>query len=121
MITGSARAMMRKTQEASMQHVCRIEPYIVAEDGTVSYGIAFESICGFDLVSGSDSNNASYETITESARLRLPMGTAIGMKDRVTIIAAYGQVVASRAFEVTALPDNYGPSGLVVNLTEIYS
>jgi len=122
MITGSARSMMRRTQERSMQHVCTIEPYIVAEDGTISYGSPSESIpCGFDLVSGSESHGASYDTINETAKLRLPLGTAIGMNDRVTVTMSFGQSVTSRTFQVVALPDSFGPSGQVVDLQEIYS
>ena len=121
MITGSARSMMRRTQERSMQHVCTIEPYIVAEDGTISYGKAVQTVCGFDLVSGAESHGDSYDTINANARLRLPLGTAIGMNDRVTVTGSFGQAVTSRTFKVTALPDSYGPSGQVIDLQEIFS
>ena len=114
-------ARMRQTQESTMMHVCLIEPYIVAGDGTVSYGKAVRSVCGFDLVSGSENNGASYETITETAKMRLPLDVKIGMNDRVTIVASFGQAVTSRMFQVTALPDSFGPSGQVVTLQEIYS
>lgn len=121
MISGSARAMMRNTQERSMQHVCTIEPYIVAGDGTVSYGKAVQTICGFDLTSGSEDHGASYDSISAVAKLRLPLNVAVGMNDRVTITAAFGQAIATRVFQVTALPDSFGPSGQVVELQEIYS
>ena len=120
MITGAARSFMQKTQERSMQHVCRIEPYIVADDGTVSYGAPVETICGFDLVSGSFDGGTLYDSVSASAKLRLPQGVAIGMNDRVTVFAAYGETVTSRLFQVTALPDSFGPSGQTAALQEIY-
>ena len=120
MLTGSMRAAMRRTQKSTMQHMCTIEPYRVAEDGTVSYGSPIETKCGFDLTSGAFDSGTLYESISASAKLRLPAGVTIGMKDRVTIVAAYGETVTSRVFEVIALPDSFGPSAQVAMLQEIY-
>ena len=120
MITGSARTMMQNVQERSMQHVCSIEPYIVAEDGTISYGTAFESKCGFQLVSGNLSEGSMYDTVAATAKLRLPVGVPIGMHDRVTVTAAYGETVVTRTFKVTSLPGSFGPSGQVADLQEIW-
>lgn len=104
-----------------MQHLCRIEPYIVAEDGTISYGTPFESICGLEITNGYGNFGTAFETISAPAKLRLPLETPIGMKDRVTILAAYGETVASVVYEVSELPDSFGPSGQCVWLQEIYS
>ena len=112
MITGSARSMMQNTQIRSMQHVCRIEPYIVAGDGTTSYGRAHKSICGFNAKAGGLSSGDMYETVQADAELRLPLDVKIGMKDRVTVLAAYGETVASRVYEVVGLPDSFGPDHL---------
>ena len=104
-----------------MQHYCSIEPYVVGEDGTVSYGQAVDSACGFNAKAGGLSSGDMYETVQADAELRLPLGVAVGMKDRVTVIAAYGETVVSRVYEVVGLPDSFGPSGQVVQLQEIYS
>ena len=120
MITGSVKAAMRRTQESTMEHVCEIEPYRVAGDGTVSYGSPHESICGFDLTTGSMDTGTLYDSISASARLRLPVDTPIGMNDRVTVYVAYGETVTSRLFQVIALPDSFGPSAQVALLQEIY-
>lgn len=115
-------AQLRKTQEEHMAHECIIEPYIVAEDGTISYGTAFRTICGFDLRSGSESQGETYDTITAVGELRLPAGTKIGMNDRVTIVRAFDKVLTTpRVFQVVSLPDGFGPSGQLATLTEIYS
>lgn len=115
-------AQLRRTQESSMMHECTIEPYVVADDGTISYGKPVTGVpCGFNLKSGSGTQGDAYETISETAELRLQIGTAIGMKDRVTITSSFGQAVTSARFEVSSLPDTFGPSGYVVGLSEIYS
>ena len=121
MISASMRSFMRKTQEESMQHTCRIEPYIVAEDGTVSYGTPFETICGFQVVNGSNSNGAVFDSIQVDAQLRLPVDTYIGMKDRVTILTAYGDPIEEQTFEVVKLPGSFGPSAIVVSLQEVFA
>jgi len=115
-------AQLRKTQESSMMHECTIEPYVVGEDGTITYGKAVTGVkCGFMIKAGSENEGSLYDTVAVSAELRLPIGTAIGLKDRVTITASFGQAVTSARFEVCHLPDTYGPSGYVVGLQEIYS
>lgn len=119
MITASMRSWMQKTQEKSMQHTCRIEPYVVGEDGTVSYAPGFETICGFNTGMGSNSNGQMYETATVEATLRVPLDTYIGVKDRVTILTAYGEEIEPRTFEVDRVPDE-GPTAIVAQLTEIF-
>lgn len=114
-------AQLRKTQESSMHHVCSIEPYIVAEDGTCSYGEPTESVCGFQLTSGGLSEGVGYDTIAASGKLRLPIGTPIGMGDRVKILTAFGRELDPvRTFKVTALPASFGPSGQVIDLEEVF-
>jgi len=113
---------MRKTQESTMCHVCRVEPYIVAGDGTVSYGKAFKTKCGFKLSSGYSSDSGMYETVEATAEIRFPLGVRIGMKDRVTILESFGtKLAAPRVFEVSRLPGSFGPSGQVVQASEVYA
>ncbi len=119
-------ANLRKTQESSMHHVCEIEPYIVGDDGTISYGSPVETICGFDNRFGRYSRGLTgrevYETIPAEAAIRLPFGTAVGMKDRITLIKSFGEILETpRVFEVTGFPDTFGPSGFQVEVREIYN
>ena len=115
-------AQLRKTQESSMHHTCSIEPYIVAEDGTISYGTAGDPvICGFQLTGSNLAYDSAYETVSASAKLRLPVGVTIGMKDRVTILTAFGETLdPQRTFMVTGLPASFGPSGQVADLQEVF-
>ncbi|MBQ9402119.1 MAG: hypothetical protein IJU38_07080 [Clostridia bacterium] len=114
---------LRKTQEASMMHECTIEPYIVGEDGTISYGEPSAPIpCGFDAHSGTLTGHEVYETISAGASIRLPLGTDIGMKYRITLIKSFDQLLPEpRVFEVVDFPDTFGPSGGQIEVREIYS
>ena len=120
MITAAARKMMQRVQLQAMQHTCLIEPYIVAGDGTVSYGSAFETVCGFDAGSSGSSRGELYETAPISAQLRLPLDVQIGVKDRVTIISAYGEDILPMRYEVSRIPTP-GPSAQTVSLAEVYT
>lgn len=119
MITAGMRAFMRSAQEQTMQHTCRIEPYVVAGDGTVSYGPGYETACGFNSQTGSHNAGSLYETAIADAQLRLPLGTYIGVKDRVTILTAYGEPIEPRTYEVSGMPDE-GPTAILADLTEVY-
>lgn len=115
-------AQFRRTQEASMMHECTIEAYTVGEDGTISYAAPVTTVCGFDAHSGELSGHEVYESITAGASIRLPYGTAVGMKDRITLTKSFGAVLAvPRVFEVVDFPDTFGPSGIQVEVREIYS
>lgn len=105
-----------------MHHTCVIEHYIVAGDGTVSYGPPSEPTpCGLQITSGSFDTGALYESVAVMAKLRLPVGTPIGIKDRVTILSAFNRPVdPPQIYQVTALPAGVGPSGQVIALQEIY-
>jgi len=113
-------SMMRKTQESSMHHKCTVEAYIVAEDGTISYGNPVTIVCGFKSRSGSTGDDV-FETIEAAASIRFPLAFRIGMKDRVTLIEAFEQPVEPpQVYQVCRLPAA-GPSGKVVEVTEVYS
>lgn len=116
-------AQLRKTQESTMCHECTIEAYTVGGDGTVTYGRPVRGVkCGFKELSGNVSDGTVYETIQADAEMRLPVDVRIGMKDRVTLTKSFDKKVSPvRRFEVSRLPDSFGPSGQVVELTEIYS
>lgn len=124
MFSAATLAKMRKTQEASMMHECKIEAYTVGEDGTISYGYPIEGIrCGFRSLLYTGHNSSSiYDEIQADAELRLPLGIKVGMKDHITLTKSFGEtIVPVRLFEVCNLPDSFGPSGQVVRLKEIYN
>lgn len=117
-------AQLRKTQRSSMMHECLIEAYAVDDSGTVSYGEPVRTVCGFSVhnVDGKLSGQQVYEQITAGAAIRLPYGTPIGMKDRITLVRSFGNPVDPvRVFEVVDFPDTFGPSGIQVEVREVYN
>lgn len=114
---------LRKTQESSMMHECEIEPYTITEDGSISYGQAVVTVCGFKSLSFSGkADTALYDVIQADAEIRFPLDVAIGMHDRVTLTKSFDKEINPvRHFEVCELPDSYGPSGHVVKVKEIYT
>ena len=118
------RSRMRKTQEATMNQFCEIEHYIVAEDGTCSYKAPVMVKCGIKSTSSASKANGSgslYDTVNADAELRLPVGTTVGARDRVTMTKSFGEALSVRHYEVCAVPADYGPSGIVCLLKEVYS
>ena len=121
MFDAATLEQLRKTQEASMMHECTIEAYTVGEDGTISYGQPVTSVCGFDSHSEKLTGHDIYESITAGASIRLPYGTAVGMKDRITLTKSFDRVLdPQRVFEVVDFPDTFGPSGIQVEVRELY-
>ena len=116
-------ARLRRTQESTMLHECTVEPYTVGGDGTVTYGKAVTSVCGFKALSGAVRGaSVLYDVVQADAEIRLPLNVAVGMRDRITLTKSFGASLDPvRRFEVCDLPDSFGPSGHVVRLREIYS
>lgn len=122
MFDAATLAQLRRTQESSMMHECEIEPYIVGGDGTISYGSAVTTVCGFKALSYSGRSDGSlYETIQADAEIRLPLDVPCGMHDRITLTSSFGtELDPARHYEVCELPDSFGPSGQVVRVKEVY-
>lgn len=115
-------AGLSNVQKMHMMHECTIEAYTIGGDGTVSYGKGTDSVCGFSLNSGDMTGKEVYEDVQVSASVRLPLGTAVGMKDRITLTKAFGSTLDTpRVFEVVDFPDSFGPSGIVVKVREVYN
>lgn len=122
MFDAATLTQLRRTQEASMMHECTIEPYIVAGDGTISYGPPVLTVCGFKALDYTGrSDRDLYETVEADAELRLPLDVSVGMRDRVTLTKSFDRTLdPALHFEVCAFPDSFGPSGHVVRLREVY-
>ena len=116
------RARMKRTQEATMYQMCSIEHYAVSDDGSCSYLEPVTVKCGIKSTSkGAGGSGSLYDNVTADAELRLPIGTTVGARDRVTMLQSFGEALAVRHYEVCAVPADYGPSGIVCLLKEVYS
>lgn len=115
-------SQFRRTQESTMMHECTIESYTVGGDGTITYGSPVWTKCGFDSHSDKLTGRDVYEMITATASIRLPYGTTVNMKDRITLKKSYGvTLIPERVYEVVDFPDTFGPSGVQVEVREVYS
>lgn len=111
---------MRATQDGAMMDTCLILAY--SEGAQDEYGktrptytAGAATRCGFD---GAKHDEAMDEAEVEVAdgQLRLPLGTAVGHKDRIKITNRYGEALATPPIYDTIGEPAKGPSGLVLNL-----
>ncbi len=113
---------MRGTQEGAMQDLCVVLGYGEMGDG---YGLPkpvwganpVEVECGLELV-GPDEEQGTGEVAVIDARLRLPVGTVVDVRDRVMVIERYGEELGASdvlLFEIEG-PAQRGASGLVLSL-----
>lgn len=113
---------MRETQDSAMQDLCVILGYDEMTDG---YGLPkpiyganpIEVDCGLELVDP-DEEQESGDVAVIDARLRLPIGTVLDVRDRIRVIERYGEQLGAPdvlLFEIEG-PAQRGPSGLVLRL-----
>jgi len=123
-LTATELSRMRTTQDSAMQDVCRIGVY---QESTDTYGnpdtsspedlwkYGEEQICGLEHVRPRETQGSGDVPVID-ARLRLPIGTEIGDKDRIRIAQRYDEALdTAQVFEIEG-PVQRGPSGLVLGL-----
>jgi hypothetical protein len=75
--------------------------------------------CGLEQTGGKESRRQSLgndaTTVTWDARLRLPLGSVIDLRDRFRILLRYGQACAPLVYDFAG-PAKEGPSGIVIDL-----
>ena len=115
-------ASMQGTQEAHMMDSCTIDVYTNA--GTDTFGnpnpswVAGSPIfCGFQATKTDEALDES-NVPTIDATVRLPIGTSINPKNRITITKRHGVTVTARHYEIVGEPKR-GPSGLVLELKAV--
>jgi len=121
----STLVRMREVQDAHMQDVCHILTYDTTWEDVDDYGIPVdeyltevETICGLKLYSPKEIH-ASGEVPVILGELRLPIGTEVDTRSRVSIVERYGETLTEpMLFDITG-PVRRGPSGLVVNLRAV--
>lgn len=116
-------AGMRATQDAHMMDRCTVDAYSDAGAGTYNYPQPTwtpgqEIRCGFQAVAVDEALAQGADVPTVDARLRLPIATALGSKDRVTVTRRHGAAVPPVQYEVVGEPKR-GPSGLVLDLRKV--
>jgi hypothetical protein len=115
-------AGMRRTQDDHMMDTCTVDAY--AAGATDAYGnpvaawtAAAPIFCGYRPVKLADQMDLSKVPAFD-ATLRLPIGTAIDPRDRITITQRHGAAVTPFTLEIVGEPKR-GPSGLVLELRKV--
>lgn len=116
-------ARMRADQADSLHDTCVILTYSESQNGfgemAGSWTAGAALACGFEPTGGREKPRAGGDTLIVEGRLRLPLTTTIGTRDRVRITHRHGTALSpALTFDVAGLPRR-GPSGLVVDLREV--
>lgn len=106
-------------QEAHMMDICTIGAYHAVPDGygipTATYQAGAAVICGLNENVRQEVQSRG-EVVTIDAVLRLPVGTAIDSRDRITITHRFGsELTVKPVYNIIGSPRT-GASGLLLNL-----
>jgi len=111
-------AGMQATQDSAMQDTCAILAYTAAADAygnpQARYEVGNALACGLQHVAPKEIQNSGRVAII-TARLRLPVETALDPRDVIRVTYRYGAAVTTQYFDVVGIPRR-GPSGLYVDL-----
>lgn len=115
-------AGMQAAQDAHMMDTCTIDVYTIGS--TDAYGAPVPTwpagsplSCGFHVFKV-DEVLGQTMVPTADAQVRLPIGTALGAKDRITVTKRFGVAVTNVSYVIVGDAVR-GPSGLVVNLKRV--
>lgn len=76
-------------------------------------------ICGVDMTGGSEQRDGGRIVVRWDARIRLPLGTTLDLRDRFRIKSRFGSpVLSGLVYEIVSPPEE-GPSGIVLNLRKV--
>ena len=110
---------MRQVQDSAMMDQCQIMRYSETFDAAhfpVPAWTAEPAIaCGLEMANGKRQRKAELTAIAWDARIRLPIGTTLDVRDRIKLIKKYGETVTAITYELMS-PASQGPSGLVAQL-----
>ena len=112
-------AALETDQEAHMMDTCTIGVYHAVPDGygipTPTYTAGNPTICGLNENVRQEVQSRG-EVVMVDAVLRLPVGTAVDSRDRITITHRFGtQLVTQPVYNIIGTPRT-GASGLLLNL-----
>lgn len=114
---------MQAAQEAAMMdEVARLvwssaKDAINADVPTWTAGATL--ICGLDMTGGSEQRDGGRIMVRWDARLRLPLGTTLDLRDRFMVKKRFGRASLSGLVYEIVSPQEEGPSGIVLNLRKV--
>ena len=112
-------AALETDQEAHMMDICTIGAYRAVPDGygipTPTYTAGSPTICGLNENVRQEVQSRG-EVVMVDAVLRLPIGTAVDSRDRITITHRFGgEWTVKPVYNIIGNPRR-GASGLLLNL-----
>lgn len=118
--TADELAALETDQEAHMMDTCSIGVYHAVPDGygipTPTYQAGAAVICGLNENVRQEVQSRG-EVVMVDAVLRLPVGTAVDSRDRITITHRFGvELTVKPVYNIIGAPRT-GASGLLLNLT----
>lgn len=126
MLTDGELARMRGTQQAAMLDTCRVLAYTATPDAwgqtqpTYTPGAAIA--CGYLDKSGLAQQEVRLDDKTlvqVAATVRLPLGTAIGARDRIEITHRQGQALSPTLTLEVVGSVRSGPTGIQLDLARV--
>lgn len=114
---------MRACQEEAMQDACLISRWSGTPDSLGEMVGSWTpderpTRCGLAWSERVEIRDGVKTLVQGEFRLRLPHGTALDPRDRITITARFGEPVEPETYEIDGTPA-VGPSGLVVRLQKV--
>lgn len=122
--TAAELSDMRTAQDGHMLDVGNMQPVSVSGD---TFGQQVESwpsnsadlACGLDMRPGSERHGADKTVVTYDATVRLPIGTAVALRDKFRVTKRFGETLGTALiFEIVA-PIQRGPSGIRLLLKRV--
>lgn len=121
--TATELSRMQTAQDAAMQDTCVVLEY--SGGATDDYGMPLPAIytAGDTLACGLDTNPrgeamSGAQVAMVDARLRLPIGTVLDVRDRIRVTHRFGVAITAETYEILGVPRR-GPSGLLVDLKRV--
>lgn len=114
---------MGDTQESAMMDSCVLMQWTETTDELNQMVPTWPDgpilTCGLDMTGGVEFRGRGMIMETWEARIRLPLGTAFDMRDRLRAVTVFGQPAQSTTVYEFDGPAQEGPSGIVVPLKAV--
>lgn len=114
---------MQAAQEAAMMDTCVLMRYSEALDSinhpAPTWTDGPSILCGLDMTGGAEQRGTQRVLVRWDAMIRLPLHTALDLRDRIRVTHRFGQAMASGLVYEIAGPEEKGPSGMVVPLKKV--
>lgn len=123
MFSDAELARMKTAQEAHMMDAVTRLAWAATKDDfnadahTWTAGAVLA--CGLDMTGGREERDGGRVVVYYDARLRLPLGTVLDLRDRLQVTQRFGAPVLNGTVYEIVSPLEEGPSGLQVTVRKV--